>query len=209
MKVDPITQYILEGFLLSDKTLFADISKFKDKKNRLLFITGVCGSGKSTLAKKISKILKVKNYEMDQLWKIVVKKYKYDSGDNPFTLYFSELKKAIPSIKSRAIIEGVSLMYIWDDFLKPKYMNNSSFIVIGTSTYVGAWRQLIRNAKGLEPYWDDVNKMIDNWNKYRNKKEDPEYDKIWIQIKKVSDDLQKTNKNIVLKKSTFKNNEDI
>ena len=209
MKLDPITQYILEGFLLSDKTLFADISKFKEGKNRVLFITGVCGSGKSTLAKKLSKRLKVKNYELDEVWKIVVKKYKYDSGDNPFTLYFSELKKAVPSIKGRAIIEGAGLMYIWDDFLKQKYMNNSSFIIIGTSQYVGTWRQLIRNVKGTDPYWKDVEKMILNWIDHRNKEDVVEYGKPWIRIRKMSDDLQKTNKNIVLKKSTFKNNRDI
>jgi len=204
--MDPITKYLLnEGRLLSDKTLYADIGKFKDKKNRLLFIVGVSGSGKSTLSRKLSKIFKVKYYELDQLWKVVAKKYKWDSGDNPYLSFFDEAKKLINSTKGRAIIEGIDICLLWDKFLKKKYMMNSSFIVIGTSGMKGLWRAERRTAKdGFGEDWGEYFNMIDNWAKNAPYGSMGKYLSIGNKLKIIADDLQKTNKDIVLKKSLKK-----
>lgn len=158
-----INTYIQEGFYFSDKTISIDLDKFKEKKHRLLFIMGSCGVGKTTLTNKLTKEFKVKSYGVDEVFKTVVKKYKYDSGEDPFVLYFNEIKNFISNIKGRAIIEGTGLMNVWDDFIKQKYFKNSSFIVMGLSYIRGTIRQSIRNSKGVAPYWEDVEQMFINW----------------------------------------------
>jgi len=156
-------QPVQEGFYFSDKTISIDLNKFKEKKHRLLFVMGGNGTGKTTLAYKLTKEFKVKSYETDEVLKIVVKKYKYNSGEDPFALYFNEIKNLISNIKGRAIIEGVGLIYVWDDFIKQKYFKNSSYIIMGLSHIRGTIRKLIRNSKGVAPYWKDVDQMLMNW----------------------------------------------
>jgi adenylate kinase family enzyme len=187
------SKIIKEGFYFSDKTISVDLDKFINGKNRLLFVVGVCGSGKTTLVKKLSKQYNVKGYETDNVFKTVVKKYKYDSGDDPFVLYFDEIENFVDSIKGRGIVEGTGLLYIWDHIEK-KYNKQSSFIFIGLSHIRGTIRQSIRNSKGVAPYWDEVNDMFVNWIENGMKKEvrpDPPY----IAMKKIRKKLDK-NRNI-------------
>jgi len=201
--MDPITKYLLnEGRFLSDQTLYADIGKFKNKKNRLLFIVGSPGAGKSTVSRKLSKIFKVKHYELDMFWNVIAKKYKYDSGDDPRKLFYVEVEKLITSIKGRAIIEGIDICWLWDKFIKQKYMMNSSFIVIGESGIkVGH-----RAGRGQDwSEYEDAFKMWDNWAKNNPHRLKTLIDifkgkSLYKNLKIIANDLQKTNKDIVLKK---------
>ena len=201
--MDPITKYLLnEGRFLSDQTLYADIGKFKDKKNRLLFIVGSPGAGKSTVSRKLSKIFKVKHYELDMFWNVIAKKYKYDSGDDPRKLFYVEVEKLITSIKGRAIIEGIDICWLWDKFIKQKYMMNSSFIVIGES----AMKVGHRAGRGQDwSEYEDAFKMWDNWAKNNPHRLKTLIDifkgkSLYKNLKIIANDLQKTNKDIVLKK---------
>ena len=201
--MDPITKYLLnEGRFLSDQTLYADIGKFKDKKNKLLFIVGTPGAGKSTVSRKLSKIFKVKHYELDMFWNVIAKKYKYDSGDDPRKLFYVEVEKLITSIKGRAIIEGIDICWLWDKFIKQKYMMNSSFIVIGESG-IKVGRRAGRGRDWSE--YEDAFKMWDNWAKNNPHRLKTLIDifkgkSLYKNLKIIANDLQKTNKDIVLKK---------
>ena len=74
------------------------------KYNRI-WIIGGSGSGKTYLARKISKILKIKNYELDDI--IWDKKY---TLKRPKALMVKKLKKITK--KEKWIIEGVSSSWI-------------------------------------------------------------------------------------------------
>jgi len=80
----------------------------KDKLNKI-HIVGIYGSGKSTLAKKISKILGIKTYDLDE----IKYKRKYDR-----TRSVPERKRIIRgiSLKKKWITEGA-----WLDYAKELY----------------------------------------------------------------------------------------
>ena len=63
--IDPITQYLLEGYLMSDKTISIDMDKFISGESNKLIIAGLSGGGKSTLCRIMAKKPGVGCFETD------------------------------------------------------------------------------------------------------------------------------------------------
>jgi len=117
--IDPITQYILnEGYLLSDRTVSVNLSKFESKEINKLLIVGVLGSGKTSLGLYLQKQYKVKDFFSDK----------------------DGLEQALKSPK-RMIIEGIEIATLYKK--KPNLRNlilNQSMILIGMSAMKAGFR---------------------------------------------------------------------
>lgn len=116
--IDPITEYILEGYLLSDKTISVNLSQFESKKKNKLLIVGVLGSGKTSLGEYLKKKYKVSEFHSDQ----------------------SGLEKALKSSK-RMIIETIEIASLYKE--KPEWRQlilNQSMILIGMSAMKAGFR---------------------------------------------------------------------
>jgi len=69
--IDKYLNSIQEGYVLSDKTISINLSKFQSGIKKKLLVLGVSGSGKTTLGEKLAKQLKVKWISIDSLyWRI-------------------------------------------------------------------------------------------------------------------------------------------
>ena len=158
--IDPITQYILnEGYLLSDKTVSVNLSKFQSRKNNKLLIIGTSGSGKTTLGEILSKRYKVKWISIDSLYWRMKQKYFKDNdnmkGIEP-ELKEKVRKEVIKYLKSneRLIMEGIDLVELYIE--EPKYRKlilNQSMIILGLSSLRAGIRAGIRNKKREDEGW--------------------------------------------------------
>ena len=151
--IDPITQYILnEGYILSDKTISVNLSKFISRETNHLIIVGVLGSGKTTLGEELAKQLKVKWYSIDSFWRRLkqehfkeAKSYQDITNEEWDKLDDLFYKKTINLLKSkeRFIIEGINLL----DERYRQYIINQSMIILGMSSIRAGIRAGIRNKK--------------------------------------------------------------
>ncbi|MHA1800566.1 MAG: AAA family ATPase [Candidatus Heimdallarchaeaceae archaeon] len=147
--IDPITQYILEGYLFSDKTISVNLDDFKNGTKKKLLIVGVMGSGKTTLGEKLSKDMKVKWYSLDSFWWRIKEKHFKDKtykelsreeNDRLFELFEQEVFKVLRR-NERSIIEGINM-------LSPKFRSlvmKQSMIILGVSSIIGGIRAGKRN----------------------------------------------------------------
>ncbi len=136
--IDPITQYILnEGYMLSDKTISVNLSKFESGEVNKLLVVGVCGSGKTTLAEYLAKKYKAKLVS-DTSW--------------------VNFRKALDS-KDRVILEGAGLasLYYKEDTWK-KELIKIPMILIGMSAIKAGMRADKRDGTvpGQAKNWRDI-----------------------------------------------------
>ena len=122
--MDPITQYILEGYIFSDKNISINLSKFESGKENKLIIIGVPGSGKTSLGRYLAKKYKVQEFISDDSW--------------PNT------KKGLLNNK-RTILEGAGFVWLvhepkWKDIVISK-----SIIFLGMSAIKAGLRADLRD----------------------------------------------------------------
>jgi len=150
--IDPITYYLLEGYLFSNKDISVDLDKFESGSKNKLLIVGTTGSGKTTLAEKLSKKYKSKWISIDSMWWRLRQKYFKNAPETDETerkLIEKIVKFTIDSIKGkdRLIIEGVDLLNIYSEY--PKYRSiilDQTMIILGLSSLKGGIRAGRRNA---------------------------------------------------------------
>jgi adenylate kinase family enzyme len=105
------------------------------KLNRL-YIIGARGSGKTTLANRLSKILKIKTYDLDNL---VMKKNSFEKVSEK--LRDRLLKNLIA--KNRWIIEGAYSR----DWISPIYKRAELIIIISRHPWITKKRIIVRSLK--------------------------------------------------------------
>jgi len=136
-----LDKYLLslqETYVISNKTISCDLSKFTSKETNVLLIAGISASGKSTLGKKLAKKLKAKYIQTDY----PCSDEKANKQGHPIACYEHIFNQAIKS-RQRAIIEGV-LVY-WsclneNNQLSPFFqkMKHTPIILLGTSVFRSA-----------------------------------------------------------------------
>lgn len=189
--IDLITQYILnEGYVLSDKTISINLSKFMSHETNHLLIIGNIGSGKTTLGEKLAKQLKVKWYSIDSFWyRLKQEHFKYIKHYEDMTnkewdklndLFDKKIESVLKS-KERFIIEGINL----SDEKYRRYIMNQSMIILGISSVKAGIRAGIRNKKRGDDggtwrqlYWMPIENM---------KLCEPQIKKLRNDVKKISD----------------------
>jgi len=80
-----LEQYLLsiqEGYLLSDKTVSINLSRFVSKKENKLLIIGVPGSGKTSIGEYLVKKYKVPEFVSDTDWRTMRKRNHKFKADN-------------------------------------------------------------------------------------------------------------------------------
>ena len=117
-QIDPITQYILEGYFFSDKTISVNLQDFISGKRNKLLIVGVLGSGKTSLGEYLLKKYKVKDFFSDT----------------------AGLEQALKSPK-RMIVETIEIAGLYKE--KPNFRQlilNQSMILMGMSAFKAGLR---------------------------------------------------------------------
>lgn len=108
-------QYMLESYVISDKTIAIDFNKFK--RGGRLFIIGLSGSGKTSISKTLSKQYRAGVCHMDNCWG------KFQSGSGPFKVTEEDINNAencmrqqIQNARGCRIVEGIN-------FVAPQFEN--------------------------------------------------------------------------------------
>lgn len=153
--IDPITKYMLEGYIFTNKTISVNLSDFESRKNNKLIIVGVMGSGKSTIGKNLAKKYKVKWISIDSFWWRLKQKYFKDVEMNAKEMKnklqdkFEDLVIKYLKSNERMIIEGINL-------LEPKYRKlvlKHSMIILGISSLKSGIRAAKRNRERENEGW--------------------------------------------------------
>jgi adenylate kinase family enzyme len=152
--LDPITQYILnEGYILDDKTISCDLSKFKSGESNVLLIAGLPAAGKTTLGRKLEKTYNAKLFRTDWCLSEVISIDKRQYKD-PEKCYEDSFKIAMKSNK-RYILEGVLIYWtcvqMKNKTLRPFFnqCKNTPIIILGSSVMKSAWRGWQRERERL------------------------------------------------------------
>jgi len=184
--IDPITEYILEGYMFSDKTISVNLDDFISSKKNHLLIVGVMGSGKTTVGENLAKKMKVKWYSLDSFWWRIKEKHFKDKtykelsqeeNDKLFELFEQNVFKLLRS-NEKSIIEGINLM-------SPKFrplVMKQSMIILGVSSIIGGIRAGKRNRERGD---DDGTWRLLYWMPIKNIK------KVEPLIKKLRKDVEK------------------
>jgi hypothetical protein len=185
--IDPITQYILEGYLFNNKTIAVNLPDFEKGINNKLIIIGNMGSGKTTWAEFLSKnkaymvkgryparLPRIEYRSADNIWFNLHQKYfkgKPSTKENRAKmkkLVAVELNKLLHA-KKRIIMEGVDFLDMYrDNPQHRKYMLKQSMIIVGMSSLRAGIRAGKRN-KG-EGEDEPIGKLM-YWMSTRNMKE--------------------------------------
>lgn len=146
--IDPITQYLLEGYIADDKSISIDLDKFESGESDKLVINGLSGSGKTTLGKILGKKYKCKVIDSDREIKgNLVKLFKGKTVEEQKKV-FKEIwyKTYEPLLKrpGKAIIEGA----LWQPYAYypdiRSLMDKTPQIILGTSALKSAYRRYKR-----------------------------------------------------------------
>ena len=123
--IDPITMYLLEGYLISDKTISVNLSEFESGISKKLLIIGVPGSGKTSLGRYLAKKYNVQQFVSDDHWK--------------------KMKDALTNSK-KAVIEGAGLanLYSVEESWR-KMIINKPMIIMGLSAIKAGLRADVRD----------------------------------------------------------------
>jgi adenylate kinase family enzyme len=167
--IDIITQYILnEGYVLSDKTISINLSKFQSGIKKKLLVLGVSGSGKTTLGEKLSEQFKVKWISIDSLyWRIKQRDFK-NVNETKEQLVKKVHEEVISYLKSneRMVIEGIDILELYHN--EPKYRNlilKQPVILLGISSLRAGIRAAKRNREREDEGWMSYYWMQKfNWN---------------------------------------------
>jgi len=154
--MDPITEYLLEGYLLSDKTISVNLSEFESGKENKLIIIGLPGSGKTSLGEYLAKKYRAKDIVSDDHWKV--------------------MRDGLTNSK-RTIVEGAGLadLYYKDQSWRDLIINKP-MILIGMSAIKAGFRadkrdgmfpSTVKNKKDMYyfirknlSYWEKVLKYL-------------------------------------------------
>lgn len=169
--IDPITQYILnEGYILPDKTVSCDLSKFESGESNILLIAGIPASGKTTLGKKLAKKYNATLFESDEcIFHSGKKSGDRKTPDEVYDCYQDRFNQIVRS-KKRYIIEGV-LVY-WTCINKYTKMDKSfnkmkkyPIIILGPSivkAFYRGWQREKDNEKFKDIFmWYTKNNIRD------------------------------------------------
>jgi shikimate kinase len=151
---------LIEGKIVSDKTISIDLDKFISGESKVLVIAGLSGSGKSSLCSKLAKKYNAQCLETDEC---IVKMGKWDEmskknlqGNELKPLYRQVWKECVyPEIRKgrRLVMEGGSL---WQGYILlneiRKVAKNFPTIILGSSALKSSWRAWKRGRKGKRGY---------------------------------------------------------
>jgi shikimate kinase len=158
--IDPITQYLLEKYLISDKTISIDLDKFINGESNILVIAGLSGSGKSTLCGKLAKKYNAQCFQTDDcIYK--VGKWERLSSEMPTKKELKSIFKKMwiqcmyPEIRKnkRMVVEGGAA---WQGYILDAQINQvlkeQPAIILGTSALKSSWRAWKRKRPGRSSY---------------------------------------------------------
>ncbi len=139
---DTYLKSIQEGYVLDNKTISCDLSKFESGKSNVLLIAGLSAAGKTTLGRKLEKKYNAKLFRTD--WclseKISIDKKQYKDSSKCYRDSFNIVMKS----NKRYILEGI-LVY-WsciDNNRVNKFFSqceHTPTIILGTSIMKTFWR---------------------------------------------------------------------
>lgn len=158
--MDPISKFLNENFVFSEKTLWIDPDKMKS--SNVLIIVGHMGSGKSTLGKQLAEKYNGRCYGTDEWvhawWKQYVEPIENDpnftkeKNEELFVRCWKEFKKMLlkESKKGLVIAEGIHLSppkWKEDEWFGEDWTCPFSVIVIRKSILRSMWGVLKRGKR--------------------------------------------------------------
>lgn len=120
-------RFLHEGYLLSDKTISVNLSRFESRQSNKLLILGMAGAGKTTLGKLLSKKYKVPLMSTDRDFKSEAHIYKVIRNNE------------------RLIIEGIDLVYSYKFPMRRRIIVEQPMIILGMAALRAGIRAGIRN----------------------------------------------------------------
>ena len=165
--IDPITEYMIrESFLISDKTISIDFSKFESGGR--LFIVGMSGSGKTTVGRSLQKKYKSNICHLDGCWNqfkssstAIPKPRKGENEDDMIDQGYDCMEEIIKDKKGCRIVEGINLVgppfdKYWSLIMK------EACIIMGKSAVKAAFDAAMRDRKMNRPFFETLKRQFKN-----------------------------------------------
>ena len=180
--------------LISDKDVEYNVDKWKDRKIKLLFVTGMSGGGKSTLSHQLAIQYHATHIQMDHVyhylngnlrdakppmideWFLIAHGYPRNEAPAPDNIP-KQLGKdstdyitwVVKKLKGQIVIEGLGVVTLFD--YNKDLFDGAAVIIKGTSLFTSFFRRVIRDRRDYHQnaFTIDTMRNYKKWLKYQNK----------------------------------------